>query len=230
MRVAARRWTEKAGLELKGSFEEDLEKAPTSTIRLFMALWYLLGSVVPAGWLTLGLPTVWRLSRPYRETAGQLARAILVAAQQGLRPHPSSNCLVARQHRWMLTVAASTLSPRVRGRYVEEWAGEVAAIPTRKGRTRFCMSILASSRCSRLRVDKLRGHVDNCRARYGTPQATDGVLLHAYSSRERRRLFDHVSGGPGTLVMSRLRRYPARARAMLWRRSSSPAGLPAALS
>lgn len=145
MRLAARRWTERTGIDHRESFEEDLEKAPTGTTRLLMSLWYLLGSVVPPEWLTLGLPSIWRLSRPYRQTARLAAHIVLLALRKGVHPRVLTSHLVARRHWWMLAMAAATLSPRTRDRYLEEWIAEVTAIPTRIERTRFCMSIVASS-------------------------------------------------------------------------------------
>ena len=52
---------------------------------------------------------------------------------------------IARRSRRLLTIAGALLPPLERERWVEEWAGELHALPTRRARARLIMSLLTAA-------------------------------------------------------------------------------------
>ena len=73
---AARRWRDRSGVDHSKEWLDDLEERPGSTLKLITALWLALGTIVPADWLTLNLPSLWRMALPGLRAAAEIRDAV----------------------------------------------------------------------------------------------------------------------------------------------------------
>jgi hypothetical protein len=140
---AARRWRDRSGVDHTKEWLDDLEERPGSTLKLITALWLAAGTIVPAGWLTLNLPSLWRMTLPSLRAAGKVrdALATLVRARFG---NLSADTSIGWLHLMVLRAAVSVLPEARRSAFLEEWTAEFGWIP-RGARTPFCASLLAGS-------------------------------------------------------------------------------------
>lgn len=140
---AARRWRDRTGVDHTKEWLDDLKERPGSTLKLITALWLALGTIVPADWLTLNLPSLWRMALPGLRTAAELRDALanLARARFG---NFSASTSIGWLHVMAVRAAASLLPEAHREVYLEEWKAELVWIP-RDARTAFCASLLAGS-------------------------------------------------------------------------------------
>jgi hypothetical protein len=133
----------RSGIDHTNEWLEDLKERPTRVLRLISALWLGLGSVIPAGWLTLNLPSLSRIARPYKDTFAEIMRLVanlvrtrIAHAEVARRPE--------RFYIAAIWVAASFLPRKYHARYLEEWRSELYSMP-RPRRKYFCASLLTSA-------------------------------------------------------------------------------------
>jgi hypothetical protein len=125
---AGRRWSEREGIDHTREWLEDLEERPGTILKLVTALWLAMATIVPPEWMTLGLPSLWRVTLPFRQTAADVADFLTGLANArvsatGISTQADRLCLLA------IRAAASLLPIQERARYLEEWTAELALMP-----------------------------------------------------------------------------------------------------
>ncbi|MFI0479394.1 hypothetical protein [Actinomadura sp. 9N215] len=138
---AAGRWKDKQGHDYLQEWIDDLKELPTPLLRLLSACWLALGTIVPPHWLTLNLPSLWRLSQPLLHVGArvlQLVAGVITARAKGYLPRAAT---VGRWHGWILEAAVLLLPAGQRDRFAHEWSAELLAIPDRRERRQFVVSI-----------------------------------------------------------------------------------------
>ena len=110
---------------------------------MITALWLALGTIVPAGWLTLNLPSLWRLALPSLRAAAE-ARDALANLARARFDNFSADASVGWLHLMTVRAAASLLPEARREAYLKEWKAGLFWMP-RGARTAFCASLLAGS-------------------------------------------------------------------------------------
>jgi hypothetical protein len=143
VRWAARRWLDRSGVDHTKEWLDDLEERPGSILKLITALWQALGTIIPAGWLTLNLPSLWRMISPGLQAAAEARDALanLVRTRPGLL---STDTSIGWLPLMMARAAASLLPESRREAYLEEWKSELAWMP-RRARNTYCISLMAGS-------------------------------------------------------------------------------------
>lgn len=141
VRWAALRWETQTGCDHTAEWLEDLEHSPGRLFRLFSALWLLLGTLVHPDRLTLGLPSLWRISQPLRQVTVDAVDLFFRLIAAHFKSDLPSGVVVDRFCRVVLRAAVWTLPRNKRIRYLEEWAAELMMLPTRGERIRWAMSI-----------------------------------------------------------------------------------------
>lgn len=138
---SGRRWKDREGVDHTREWLEDLENRPGTILKLITAIWLALGTILPADWMTLGLPSLWRIMLPYRESAVDvidfftgLVRARIT--QSGIR----GDWL----HMLTIRAAVSLLPAHERARYLREWTAELVSMP-RNVKTAYCLSLVAGA-------------------------------------------------------------------------------------
>jgi hypothetical protein len=140
---AARRSRDRNGIDHIKEWLDDLKERPGSTLKLITALWLALGTIVPADWLTLNLPSLWRMALPSLRAAAEARDALrnLLRARFG---NFSPDASIGWFHLITVRAVASILPEGRREIYLEEWRAELIWMP-RRARTAFCVSLLARS-------------------------------------------------------------------------------------
>lgn len=143
VRWAGRRWKMRSGIDHTAEWLDDLEERPARVLRLISALWLGLGSVVPAGWLTLNLPSLFRIARPYKDAVADIVRLAVNLARARI-----ADAKVDARTDWLCVIAiraAASLLPReCYMRYLEEWQSELLSMP-RPTRKYYCVSLLTGA-------------------------------------------------------------------------------------
>jgi hypothetical protein len=140
---AARRWRGRTGVDHTKEWLDDLKERPGSTLKLITALWLALGTIVPADWLSLNLPSLWRMALPGLRTVAE-ARDALANLVRARFDNFSADTSIGWLHLMAVRAAASLLPEARREGYLDEWKAELVWMP-RGARTGFCASVLAGS-------------------------------------------------------------------------------------
>ena len=140
---SGRRWNEREGIDHTREWLEDLEDRPGTVLKLITAIWLALGTILPANWMTLGLPSLWRMTLPYRESVGGVVDFLTGLARARITKSGTST---RGDRLFLLTIraAVSLLPAYERARYLHEWTAELVSMP-RHDKTSFCLSLVAGA-------------------------------------------------------------------------------------
>jgi hypothetical protein len=145
-RWAAVRWEERTGFDHLEEWLEDLEHSPGRLFKVISSAWLLFGTFVNVEHLTLNLPSLWRISRPFRSALREVLRAALgllnalkIRASDGFFSRHES-----KLHAAVIRAAVSLLPRREKLRYSEEWGAELYEVPTRE-RTPWVIQLVLSA-------------------------------------------------------------------------------------